>query len=453
MKMTMSVTSTQSAVESMATSGTKSKGQANQAAGGQFFATLAQCLTQEESTANSEIVEASPLFATLSGLSNDSGDGEDPLMQLLDSLLKDLDLAEQLLQDQPELMALLQQWVQQAQMVTNPDQSNVSSEMSVVIQQMSAQPESLTILVRDQLEQLRELLQSTATLQGATSSTTVQEGVKLLDNLQTLLHRLQKQDGMTGFNLQQAQLGTTETVSDMSKLLQNVSQPAANQTNNQALNTAQAKPGEAQTFIDVTKNAAASNDQGAMTQQDSSPEIMTAGQFALRSEGMQSAKSSHVLRASHFAEDMSNYMVKQMFITSGNGISQAKITLYPENLGQVDVRLTMQNGQLVAHFITEHAAARELLDSQLSMLRGALHTQGIQVEKLEVSQQNTVASAASLASSMFHRDQQSNSGREQSSSNQTRERSEADGELESIEDIRNEIIREQLTGSSFQASV
>lgn len=450
MKMSISVTSTQAAVDTMAASGSKSKGQAGQTTGGQFFATLAQCMTQEESSTNTDTSEVSSLFASLAGLTNASGDAEDPLLKLLDSLLSDLDQAEQMLQSNPDLMAMLQQWLQQAQMITNPDQANTSPEMSVVMQMMTSQPESLTILVRDQLEQIRQLLQSTPAQQ-VSSSTTVQEGVKLLESLQTLLQRHTKQEGITG--LQQQQVNAAETVADPSKRVQNVSQSSVQGSNNQMLNAEQAKNTNIQSFQDVMKTAAASSEQTAMVQDDSSQEVMTAGQFALRSEGMQSSKSSHVMRASHFAEDMSNYMIKQMFITTRNGISQAKITLYPENLGQVDVRLTMQNGQLVAHFITEHAAAREMLDSQLSLLRGALQTQGIQVDKLEVSQQTNVSGAQNLSSSMFQREQQSNNGQGQSSSNQTRERNEIDGEIETLEDIRNEIIREQLTGSTFQASV
>ena len=450
MKMSISVTSTQAAVDTMAASGSKSKGQAGQTTGGQFFATLAQCMTQEESSTNTDTSEVSSLFASLAGLTNSSGDAEDPLLKLLDSLLSDLDQAEQMLQSNPDLMAMLQQWLQQAQMITNPDQANTSPEMSVVMQMMTSQPESLTILVRDQLEQIRQLLQSTPAQQ-VSSSTTVQEGVKLLESLQTLLQRHTKQEGITG--LQQQQVNAAETVADPSKRVQNVSQSSVQGSNNQMLNAEQAKNTNIQSFQDVMKTAAASSEQTAMVQDDSSQEVMTAGQFALRSEGMQSSKSSHVMRASHFAEDMSNYMIKLMFITTRNGISQAKITLYPENLGQVDVRLTMQNGQLVAHFITEHAAAREMLDSQLSLLRGALQTQGIQVDKLEVSQQTNVSGAQNLSSSMFQREQQSNNGQGQSSSNQTRERNEIDGEIETLEDIRNEIIREQLTGSTFQASV
>lgn len=55
----------------------------------------------------------------------------------------------------------------------------------------------------------------------------------------------------------------------------------------------------------------------------------------------------------------------------------------------MDVKITMQNGHLVAQFMTEHAGAKDLLEQQMNQLRAALQSQGLQVEKLEVTQNNT----------------------------------------------------------------
>ncbi|MNZ68127.1 Flagellar hook-length control protein FliK [compost metagenome] len=71
------------------------------------------------------------------------------------------------------------------------------------------------------------------------------------------------------------------------------------------------------------------------------------------------------------------------------GLAEATISLFPENLGQVDVKITMQNGHLVAQFMTEHSGAKDMLEQQMNQLRAALQSQGLQVEKLEVTQNNT----------------------------------------------------------------
>ncbi|KIL35291.1 hypothetical protein SD71_14750 [Cohnella kolymensis] len=108
-----------------------------------------------------------------------------------------------------------------------------------------------------------------------------------------------------------------------------------------------------------------------------------------------------------FAQQMEKFLVKQFALTQGNGTTEAKLTLTPENLGQVDVRIVMQNGHLTAHFMTDNAMARDLLESQMSHLRAALHGQGLQVERLEVVQQ---PSSSSNMSFLQHDGRQPGSG-------------------------------------------
>jgi len=115
--------------------------------------------------------------------------------------------------------------------------------------------------------------------------------------------------------------------------------------------------------------------------------------------------------AANFAEQMGQFFVKSMKVSLlASGASEATLSLQPQNLGNIDVKITMQNGHLIAHIATQSAAAKEILESQLPQLRMMLQNQGLQVEKLEVTQ-NSHAS-----SSMFHDQQprQQSFGREQS---------------------------------------
>ncbi|TJY43186.1 hypothetical protein E5161_04625 [Cohnella pontilimi] len=104
-----------------------------------------------------------------------------------------------------------------------------------------------------------------------------------------------------------------------------------------------------------------------------------------------------------FAEHMSKYLVKQFVLTQAGGAHEAKILLHPEHLGQVDIKIMIQNGQLTAQFVTENGAARDLLENQLSQLRTALQGQGLQVDRMEVVQQSSTA--ASDTASMFQQNQ------------------------------------------------
>ncbi|NHN28380.1 flagellar hook-length control protein FliK [Paenibacillus agricola] len=94
-----------------------------------------------------------------------------------------------------------------------------------------------------------------------------------------------------------------------------------------------------------------------------------------------------MMQAPNFVEDMTQFVIKSFTLeTKADGFTEAKLSLFPQNLGQVDVRLTMHNGQLVAQFMADSPMGREMLESQLSQLKITLQNQGIQVERMEVSQ-------------------------------------------------------------------
>lgn len=115
-----------------------------------------------------------------------------------------------------------------------------------------------------------------------------------------------------------------------------------------------------------------------------------------------------------FAEQIEKFLVKQFLLRQGNGVSEAKITLNPEHLGQVDIRLVMHNGQITAQFMTDNVMARDLLENQMSQLRAALSSQGLQVDRLDVVQQP----ASSSNTSFMHQEQrQPNSGNNGNGSN------------------------------------
>lgn len=97
-----------------------------------------------------------------------------------------------------------------------------------------------------------------------------------------------------------------------------------------------------------------------------------------------------------FAEQMGKFLVRQFVLTQGQGTAEAKISLHPEHLGQVDIKILIQNGQLTAQFVAENGAARDMLETQMSQLRTALQGQGLQVEKMEVVLQSSPNAAPSF---------------------------------------------------------
>jgi flagellar hook-length control protein FliK len=96
--------------------------------------------------------------------------------------------------------------------------------------------------------------------------------------------------------------------------------------------------------------------------------------------------ATQTIYAANFAQDMTEQMLKNMKITLADGISEAKLSLFPKNLGHVDVRITMHEGHLIAQFAADTLAGKQMLESQLPQLRQSLQSQGLLVEKLEVTQ-------------------------------------------------------------------
>jgi flagellar hook-length control protein FliK len=88
------------------------------------------------------------------------------------------------------------------------------------------------------------------------------------------------------------------------------------------------------------------------------------------------------------AEHLNEWLMKQATGGPSSFKTETVIKLLPEHLGQVEVRLSIQNGQLAATITTESAMAKEVLESNLASLRSNLQNQGVTVEKLVVSQQN-----------------------------------------------------------------
>lgn len=153
------------------------------------------------------------------------------------------------------------------------------------------------------------------------------------------------------------------------------------------------------------------------------------------------------MNAANFAEEMTDHVLKNMKITLADGFSEAKLSLFPKNLGHIDVKISMHDGQLIAQFAAESAAAKQMLENQLPQLRQALITQGLQVEKLEVTQ------SQNMQSSMFQEQRQQQSFGQSQRQNKNNSGS---NEVEAL-DFDQEIdtvaqIRPAVHGNSFDVT-
>ena len=151
-----------------------------------------------------------------------------------------------------------------------------------------------------------------------------------------------------------------------------------------------------------------------------------------------------------FSQQIGNYLVKQFVLSNGNGFTEARITLAPEHLGTVDVRLSMQDGQLTAQFVTHSGTAKELIENQMGMLRSSLQSQGIQVDRIDVVQQPYEASDST--SFMSDEDRGSNAGQGGGHSNHSRHDAIEDQATFEDELERTTLIREIGFGGSINTT-
>jgi flagellar hook-length control protein FliK len=114
------------------------------------------------------------------------------------------------------------------------------------------------------------------------------------------------------------------------------------------------------------------------------------------SNGTQLKKANLPLVPSRFfVKEMEVVISNQVRLNNGTGAYETTLRLFPENLGQVDVKISALNGQITAQFLTSSAAGKEMVERQLDQLKNTLVNQGLEVSKLEVVQNTTTPSDSS----------------------------------------------------------
>ncbi|SER06431.1 hook-length control protein FliK [Gracilibacillus ureilyticus] len=89
-------------------------------------------------------------------------------------------------------------------------------------------------------------------------------------------------------------------------------------------------------------------------------------------------------------EQFQQAIQKSSFLKSPNGTNQLILRLQPGNLGDVMVKLTQVNGEMVVKMVVQSQAAKELLEGNLNQLRHMFSPQQVVIEKQEpIAMQNS----------------------------------------------------------------
>ncbi|RCX21306.1 flagellar hook-length control protein FliK [Fontibacillus phaseoli] len=468
MSQTLSNVSTGSAVGGL-WYGSGGKNVSGEGSGVSFDQTLISMLTGGVKPQEGQLAAQMALLAGLT----ENGEGVNPegnvsgLDAMLQGLLQQLDQLDEALTENPELLAVLQTWLLNVHMFLQNNatgQSIDSGATESLLPALAEHPQTVRFAVQDALLQLAASSKSNASV---VSGTETLQAKALMGSLQSLMSAA----GLNG----DAKPLTGKQVGQATNL--QASKPNDNPLSlNQAGQAVAAKSEEGQfqvsviakTDISAVKVSPVTVSPVILTGEDSgntgsessdsdhplqAGNIVTAGQLVLRDSAATALKSATPqVPVEDFGQEMSRFLVSKLDIVKAGGVSEARISLYPEHLGQVDVKITMQNGHMVAQFMTEHTFAKESLEAQLAQLRSALQSQGLQVGKLEVTQ-NTA-----LSSHMYQDGRQQGNGTNQQQNGKRREvvREEELLAINDLNDEWNEWIsgvreRESSLGSSFVA--
>ncbi|MNW31832.1 Flagellar hook-length control protein FliK [compost metagenome] len=429
---------------------------------GAFNQTLTQMMTGGQTGSAGTDANGSPLVMVLpliaTGESTEAA--TEPLAETLAPLLQNLEKLDDQVAADPALLATLQAWIQQVQQFLQGDGTNQQlnggeTTEATGLTALAANPATLRFALQDALSQLAnvaeqasgdqksqvaQLLQS---LQSATAGT----GAISDEQWNGLMKAVELADGGDSQAVQPSAnrangtqpVATATTDKQVVASQQQASQGETNQQGSEGQRSSTnilvqsavktTVTDEASAFVDATEQA----DSTATDNQ--TPVITTAGQLSVQTQGTTpSAPAQPVVHVRQFAKEMTEFVVQKLDIVKHTGLTEATIMLRPDHLGQLEVKLTMQNGHLVAQFMTEHSGAKDLLEQQMSQLRSSLQSQGIQVDKVEVTHNESL-------SSHMYQDGRGSGANQQQQSNQ---RSKARGREESEDALKVAEMAEEL---------
>jgi flagellar hook-length control protein FliK len=84
-------------------------------------------------------------------------------------------------------------------------------------------------------------------------------------------------------------------------------------------------------------------------------------------------------------KEIANQILEKIKIDVRPGVSEIKMNLKPESLGEISLRIASENGIITAHFVAESQRVKEIIESNFNQLKDSLAEQGVNISELSVS--------------------------------------------------------------------
>jgi flagellar hook-length control protein FliK len=77
-------------------------------------------------------------------------------------------------------------------------------------------------------------------------------------------------------------------------------------------------------------------------------------------------------------------VVEKAVVSAKGAPTEIRVTLQPENLGALNMRIGVESGQLQVHITTDNTTTRDMLNHQVHLLRADLENKGLVIDKIQV---------------------------------------------------------------------
>lgn len=139
----------------------------------------------------------------------------------------------------------------------------------------------------------------------------------------------------------------------------------------------------------VAEMSSTSSSNNQSSQQQSNAEANQSFTEALKFHGanVKTVAMKGSMASNPFEEKIMQQIIKgtSLSLNVGKDVSEMMIKLNPKELGNVSLKISLENEQLVAKFNVENQTVKEVLESRLEDLRTALSDKGFTIEGLDVS--------------------------------------------------------------------
>ncbi|MUK89912.1 hypothetical protein GMD78_16195 [Ornithinibacillus sp. L9] len=133
-------------------------------------------------------------------------------------------------------------------------------------------------------------------------------------------------------------------------------------------------------------------------------------------------------------------MKTSKFLQMPNGTNQLSITLRPDNLGEMMVKLTQVNGEMTVKILVSSQAAKEMLESNINQLKTMFSPHQVQIERQDVNAQQQGQNMQKDQDGQAYKEQNENQSKQSSSDQNNQQGNESDFEATFQELMLNEKV-------------